>query len=328
MPDTWRYQRWGCRGCESRSGQDARAADPSLQAATDHVVIRSGDDYIDPSYPPYIDSVHNNEYLEFGLTLAQAAGEVVMGHFRNVQIERKPDGSEVTAADRNAERRVRELIAQRFPDHSVLGEEEGGPDTFEAAKETPYCWVIDPLDGTAGFTMGIPLFGVLIGLLEHGHPVAGVVHMPAIDETVFAARGAGCWFRSKDSAPSRVRVSDPVRLEEATITTGALYSTDVEYTDDQPQYRVIDSLLQAGKYRFVIDCYQHSLVARGRSHAAIDTVMSPWDTAALVPCIEEAGGVATTLMGDEDNVVFGGSLLTSCDRDLHNEILDVLKPTT
>lgn len=270
--------------------------------------------------------MQNNKYLEFGLTLAQAAGEIVMHHFRNVQIEHKLDGSEVTEADRNAERRVRELIAQRYPDHAVLGEEEGGPDTFESAGETPYCWVIDPLDGTAGFTMGIPLFGVLIGLLEHGKPVAGVVHMPAIDETVFAASGSGCWFRSRGKAPKKVRVADSAGLDKATITTGALYSSDVEFTRDQPQYRVIDALLKAGKYRFVIDCYQHSLVARGRAHAAIDTVMSPWDTAALVPCIEEAGGVATTLMGDRENVVFGGSLLTSCEPALHQEILDVIKP--
>ncbi len=269
-----------------------------------------------------------NEHLEFALTLAQEAGEVVMSFFRNVQVERKPDGSEVTVADRTAERRVRERIAQRYPDHAVLGEEEGGPDTFEAAKETEYCWVIDPLDGTAGFTMGVPLFGVLIGLLEHGKPVAGVIHMPGIDETVFAARGGGCWFRSPGSAPRRIHVSEPVGLDEATITTGALYSSNVEYTEDQPQYRVIDTLLSAGKYRFVIDCYQHSLVCRGRSHAAIDAVMSPWDTAAIVPCIEEAGGVATTLMGDRENVVFGGSLLTSCDPALHEEILAVLKPST
>lgn len=267
-----------------------------------------------------------NEHLEFALTLAQEAGEVVMSYFRNVQIERKPDGSEVTAADRAAERRIRERIAQRYPDHTVLGEEEGGPGTPEAVRDAGYCWIIDPLDGTAGFTMGVPLFGVMIGLLDRGRPVAGVIHMPGIDETVFAARGAGCWFRAPGTAPHRVQVADPVPLAEATVTTGALHSSDVEHTPDQPPFRVIDSLLAAGKYRFVIDCYQHALVCRGRAHAAIDAKMSPWDIAALLPCIEEAGGVATSLTGERENVVFSGSLLTSCDEKLHEELLAVLAP--
>lgn len=267
-----------------------------------------------------------NEHLDFALSLAQEAGEVVMGLFRQVQVERKPDGSEVTEADRQAERRIRELINDRYPEHAVLGEEEGGPASLDEARRAGYCWVVDPLDGTAGFTLGVPLFGVLIGLLEDGEPVAGVIHMPGIEETVYAARDGGCWFRARGLEPQRVQVAEPTRLEAAVVTTGALHSSNLEHTPPQPPYHVTDLLLKAGKYRFVVDCYQHALVCRGRVHAAVDTIMYPWDIAALVPCVEEAGGVATTLQGERDGIVFGGSLLTSCDQDLHREVLRVLDP--
>jgi histidinol-phosphatase len=81
----------------------------------------------------------------------------------------------------------------------------------------------------------------------------------------------------------------------------------------------------ARKVRFFGDCLQHALVCRGKLDAAIDTVMQPWDVAALIPCIEEAGGIATTLDGKREGVVFGGNLLTSCNQALHDEMVDMLR---
>ena len=260
--------------------------------------------------------------LDFALDLARTAETEIMPRFRSVAATRKPDGSEVTEADREAERQMRAQIEARYPDHAILGEEFGatGPD------DARYRWVLDPLDGTAGFTLGVPLFGTLVGLLEDGAPVVGVIHFPAIGETVYAARGEGCWFRAEGMEPERVRV-DPVEdLSVATASTTALHSSDVMVADGQTPYRMTALIRRAGKFRFVTDCLQHALVARGRIHVAVDTLMSPWDVAALVPCVREAGGVAEPLDGPAADVVFAGSLLTASSAALAQTVRAILEP--
>lgn len=263
-----------------------------------------------------------NPHLEFALDLAHTAESEIMPRFRSVAVTRKPDGSEVTEADREAERQMRAQIEARYPDHAILGEEFGATGPEEAR----FRWILDPLDGTAGFTLGVPLFGTLVGLLDDGEPVAGVIHFPAIGETVYAAQGEGCWFRAGDGAPERVRVDPVDELDAATASSTALHSSDVMATDNQTPYRLTALVRRAGKFRFVTDCLQHALVARGRIHAAVDTIMSPWDVAALVPCVREAGGVAVPLDASEDDVVFAGSLLTASTEALARTVRQILQP--
>lgn len=262
-----------------------------------------------------------SSHLDLALALARTAEAEILPRFRTVSVTHKPDGTEVTEADREGERVMRERLADERSDHAVLGEEFGssGPD------DARYRWVLDPVDGTAGFTIGVPLFGTLVALLEHGTPVVGVIHFPAIEETVYAARGQGCWFRTEDD---EVQVDvDPVEsLDEATVTTTALHSSDVVAAPDQTPYRLTDLVRRVGKFRFVTDCLQHALVARGRVHAAVDTIMSPWDIAALVPCVREAGGVAQPLDSDADDVVFGDSLVTAGSEALLHEVRTLLQP--
>ncbi len=236
---------------------------------------------------------------------------------------RQPDGSEVTEADREAERVMRDQLANERPDHAVLGEEfgESGPD------DARYRWVLDPVDGTAGFTIGVPLFGTLVALLENGEPVIGVIHFPAMDETVYAARGEDCRFRTAEEETT-VEVDPVESLDAATVTTTALHSSDVTAADDQTPYCLTELVRRAGKFRFVTDCLQHALVARGRTHAAVDTIMHPWDIAALVPCVREAGGVAQPLDPNADDVVFGGSLVTAGSEALLHEVRTLLQPTS
>ncbi|WP_103028791.1 inositol monophosphatase family protein [Salinibacter altiplanensis] len=261
--------------------------------------------------------------LDLALTLARIAEGEILPRFRTVSVAHKPDGTEVTEADREAERAMREHLADERPDHAVLGEEfgKGGPD------DARYQWVLDPVDGTAGFTIGMPLFGTLVGLLEEGTPVVGVIHFPALDETVYAARGEGCRFRTAES--EHAVSTDPVEsLDAATVTTTALHSSDVTAEDDQTPYRLTELVRRAGKFRFVTDCTQHALVARGRTHAAVDTLMRPWDVAALVPCVREAGGVAQPLDPDADDIVFGGSLVTAGSAALLDTVRNLLQPDT
>jgi histidinol-phosphatase len=259
------------------------------------------------------------ELLAFALELANVAEAEIVPRFRKVATELKSDGTVVTEADRAAERAMRALIAERYPQHAVLGEELG-PEGPTGAR---YRWVLDPVDGTILFTLGVPTFGTLVGLLDEGEPVAGVVHFPGLGETVYAARGEGCWWRAGSEEPLRVRVAPAVPLVEARISACGPQGTDIRPTDGRAA-NLTALIRRAHSFRFLGDCLQHALVCQGRVHAAVDTIMMPWDIAALVPCIREAGGVATSLSGDAEGVVFAGSLVTSCAPSLHQEILGVL----
>jgi histidinol-phosphatase len=243
--------------------------------------------------------------LEFALALAEAAEAEIMPRFRRCAVSWKPDGSEVTEADRRGEEVMREMIAQRFPAHGVLGEEFGGP--REGA--TASLWVLDPIDGTTSFALGLPMFGTLIGYLENNEPQLGVIHMPALGETVYAVKGAGCRLR-RQGEEKMVHVSDTRSMEQAFISVPGAIS---------------NRLGTARKVRAIGDCIQHALVAQGRIDCAIDPVMNPWDIAALVPCVEEAGGVVSDLNGARENVVWRPSLVRSANNELHHQVLDKLR---
>jgi histidinol-phosphatase len=255
----------------------------------------------------------DNATLEFALSLAQAAEAQIMPLFRTCTVNWKPDGSEVTEADRRAEAAMRELIKKGFRSHGVLGEEYGGP---ESPTNEPL-WLLDPIDGTAAFALGLPTFGTLIGYLENGEPLLGVIHFPALGETVYAAKGAGCWAQLRGREATRVRVSGVTELREAYVSTAGLSHSDID--------RVGPLISKARRFRFISDCVQHALVAQGRIDAALDTVMHPWDIAALVPCIEEAGGVVTDLEGQREGVVWSSHLLSTSSARLHEEVLRVVR---
>jgi histidinol-phosphatase len=259
------------------------------------------------------------DLLAFALELAEVAQGEILPRFRKVASELKSDGTVVTEADREAERAMRARIAQRYPDHAILGEELG-PDGPAGAR---YRWILDPVDGTLLFTLGVPTFGTLVGLLDEGEPVAGVVHFPALGEMLYAARGEGCWWRAGRQEPVRVRVAPVVPLGEARVSACGPDGTDIRPTGGRSA-NLTALIRRARGFRFLGDCLQHALVCHGRVHAAVDTIMMPWDVAALVPCVREAGGVATSLGGDAEGVVFSGSLVTSCAPSLHREVLEVL----
>jgi histidinol-phosphatase len=266
------------------------------------------------------DPRRKHEILNFALSLANAAESVIMPLFRACSVSWKADGSEVTDADRRAEEVMREMIAKRFPNHAVLGEEYGGPCE---PSDTPL-WILDPVDGTASFAVGLPTFGILIGYLESGKPQAGVIHFPAMGETVYAVRGFGCWAAVGGSEARQVHVSAIKSLKDAYASSSDVNLPGTFPLSGGPAYNVSALIQRARRFRFISDCVQHALVAQGRIDLAIDTIMKPWDIAALVPCIEEAGGVATDLKGQHEDIVWKKSLVTSCNAQLHEEAIGVL----
>jgi len=216
--------------------------------------------------------------------LAALTGQTALEQFRrDLTVETKLDGSPVTIADREAERRARDWLAQRFPEDGILGEEEGT--TVGRSGRT---WLLDPIDGTKSFVRGVPLWGSLVALVEQDRVVAGAAAFPAVGEHLVAARGAGCWHNG-----SRCRVSSQSELARATALT-----SEVERFATPETRRAWDALAHAVTVtRTWGDCYGYLLVATGRAELMVDVGLNPWDIACFVPIIEEAGGRITDLEG-------------------------------
>jgi len=243
------------------------------------------------------------DLLAVAVEVARAGGERTLAYFNaGTGVEWKADGTPVTAADREAESVMRELIARHFPAHAILGEEQG-----ETAGTAPYQWIIDPLDGTKSFIRGVPLYGTLVGIEAHGEPVVGVIYLPALGETVAAARGAGCTWNG-----GACRVSDVARLDDALLVV----------TDERM------ARARSGGYARLVertqlqrtwgDCYAYVLVATGRADVALDPAMNVWDCAALLPVIEEAGGRFTDWRGRR--TIRGGDAVATNGR-LHEAVI-------
>jgi histidinol-phosphatase len=223
------------------------------------------------------------DLLDFAVEVAWRAGRATLPWYQTgVAAELKADASPVTAADRAAEHAARSLIEARFPADAILGEEEG--ETRAGAERR---WIIDPIDGTRAFLRGVPFFGVLLALELDDGAALGVMYFPALDETVCAARGLGCWWNGR-----RAHVSATARVEEALVLT-----TDPNIRDPARAAGWDRLRAQAGVARTWGDCYGYALVATGRAEAMLDPVLSIWDVAALAPIIEEAGGTFTSWDG-------------------------------
>jgi histidinol-phosphatase len=262
-----------------------------------------------------------SEILDFALTLSKAAGKLILPLWKNVAVDHKADGSEVTEADRGAEQLLRSLIAERYPDHAILGEEFGG-DRMRGAEHQ---WLLDPIDGTASFAIGLPLFGTLIGYLRRGEACVGVIGAHALGDTVYAATGQGCWLQREGSRPQRVWTSAVADPAEAFVVSTALEHTDLDPRDPNPSVCLSRLYRQARRFRWSGDCINYALLCQGRVDVALDSRMNPWDIAAVVPCVREAGGLLTSLDGNED-VVWQPNLVASANPTLHEKVLKALRP--
>lgn len=222
--------------------------------------------------------------LQFGLEVSALAEAIVMKYFMNesLQVVLKGDQSPVTVADRGAEEFLRGKISQEFPDDAIMGEEFGPQDGTSG-----YRWILDPIDGTKSFIHGVPLFGMLIGLQYEGECVAGICRLPATGEVVYAQRGAGAWWVRDGQAAVPAKVSTTTEMTDALFLFTAVEGfTEIDRDD------VLSKFSRASRLsRSWGDCYGHILVATGRADFMVDPLLAEWDAAALIPIIEEAGGV-------------------------------------
>jgi histidinol-phosphatase len=260
-------------------------------------------------------------YLEFALALARRAGKRLSDSFGNTQFETrlKADGSEVSEIDVSVERDIRSEIERAFPSHGILGEELG---LIRPASRL--CWVIDPLDGTRWFRLGVPIFGVLISLAKDGEPQLGVIHFPIADETVYAGRNQGCWFVDRFQVRTRCAISEAVTLENAIVSASGVHASKLRPGNWEHLWSLESVMLAAREFQFCGDCLQYALLCRGNVDVAIDTIMKPWDIAAVVPCVEEAGGVVRALDGRHAKILDAPNLIAASNPHLLQQVTRLL----
>lgn len=231
--------------------------------------------------------------LVFALDAAARAGEFIMSHYQSPElaVDRKRDSSPVTIADRGAEELLRNLIADRYGDDAVLGEEFG-----DTSGQSGWRWILDPIDGTKSFIHGVPLFGTLIGLEYGDDQVLGICAFPALNEMVYAARGLGAFWKIGNSEPRAARVSTVANLSEATFCTTTIQGwARIGRQDAFEQF-----CAEAAICRGWGDCYGHALVATGRADVMVDPLLNAWDCAPFVPILQEAGGHFVAFNGETD----------------------------
>jgi histidinol-phosphatase len=212
------------------------------------------------------------------------AGALVWDYFtKGVSTEFKDDRTPVTIADKNAEELIRTLITKNHPGDGFLGEEHG-----EEPSRTGFRWIIDPIDATANFVRGIPLFGVLIGLELEGDLVAGCVQHPCFNKLYHAVKGQGAFCNDR-----AIKVSDVTNYEE-----GQLFYSSLRFADKAGVTSpFLDLEKRFSRTRGFGDYFGFLLIAEGCGEIMVDPMVSPWDVAALKPIIEEAGGVFTDWTG-------------------------------
>ena len=245
--------------------------------------------------------------------LATTASDSIMPHFRaavNVDNKAGSGFDPVTAADREAEAAMRRLIRAQYPDHGIIGEE------FGAERETAdFVWVLDPIDGTRSFISGVPVWGILIGLLKEGAPLIGMMAQPFTGER-FVGDCARAWYQGPGGEQA-LATRECRSIDQATMFTT---SPAMLNGTDRVAYDRVEADVRFARYG--IDCYAYCMVAAGHADVVIETELNAYDIAPLIPIIEGAGGQVTNWQGA--SAAAGGRVVATGDRRLHDTVLGLL----
>ncbi len=247
-----------------------------------------------------------SETINDGLDIA---ARVTKQYFRSpVSVDIKEDDSPVTLADKQAKQAIRDLLRQRFPDDGILGEEQGYQ---EGTRGT---WVIDPIDGTKSFMFGNPLFGTLIAFVSGQGVLAGGLGASALNEKWLADRTGKTRLNG-----TVCRTSDCKRLENANLVTSS-----PDFFNDE-EYQKFQAVSENARYRrFGGDCYAYAQLSAGWVDLVVESSLYPFDYLALVPLVEQAGGVITDWQGRPLGLHSGPQVIAAATDELHAETLKLL----
>lgn len=231
--------------------------------------------------------------LDIALQATALAEEQILKYYRtSIQVSLKPDRTPVTIADKKAEEVMRSFLEKEMDDIGFIGEEFGLQNN-----QAKYQWIMDPIDGTKAFIHGVPLFGTLLALYENGQPCLGIIRLPALKSCLWASAGGGAFADGHQVHCSLVPTIDESFVLAGTINT----MEDKGYGNSFKALRH-----QAKLYRGWGDCYGYYLVATGQAEIMVDPVVSLWDIAPLPVIFKEAGGVFSTISGNQELFLHSG----------------------
>ena len=256
--------------------------------------------------------------LVLALEMAEIADRISLDRFyaQDLVVETKPDSSPVTDADRSVEAALKAKLKEARPDDSLIGEEYGtvGENLHGAGSRT---WIIDPIDGTANFMRGVPVWATLIALAVDGKPVVGVVSAPAMGRRWWAAPGVGAHTKHIDGRTAELQVSKISDLEHASLSDNSLKLWD--------ENGMLDSLMQltrkVWRTRAYGDFWAYMLLAEGTLEITSEHNLAIYDIAALVPIVEQAGGRITDLHGE---LTTSSSSVLATNSVLHSTVSEIL----
>lgn len=251
--------------------------------------------------------------------IAREAGAFLLAErqkFSLDAIEYKGLNDLVSYVDKECEKMLVPKLHALLPDAGFITEEG----TIEQADRTQLNWIIDPLDGTTNFIHGLPIYAVSIGLAQGNHPIAGVVYDPNRDECFSAVEGQGAWLSVNGQAEQPMRVSSAQRLADSLIATGFPY---YRFEQMQAYLLILEQLMQRthGLRRMGSAAIDLAYVAAGRFEAFFEYNLKPWDMAAGICLVREAGGIVTDFAGG-DTTLFGGDVVSGCA--IQPELLGVI----
>jgi histidinol phosphatase-like enzyme (inositol monophosphatase family) len=268
-----------------------------------------------PTILPYhiVMTDHWTEFTDFALALAAAAATQILPHFRQntpVAVKEHEHWDPVTEGDKAGERAMRHLIEKHYPSHGIIGEEYG-----EKKGTSGLTWILDPVDGTRAFVIGLPVWATLIALYEEGKPRIGVMAQPFIGD-IFFGNPQGAWLDHR-GARAAIRVSRQKDLSQAMVGTTA------PHLFKGPSAAAFERLAsQTQHVRFGLDAYSYTLVAASHLDIALDAGLQIHDIAALVPIVKGAGGVVGSWTGDD--AAQGGNVICASNQQLLDKAIAVM----
>jgi histidinol phosphatase-like enzyme (inositol monophosphatase family) len=256
------------------------------------------------------EQVNTDELVAFAEFLADGARSI----FREADaapsdIQYKADASPVTDLDHRIEAHMRRFIDDRYPDHGILGEEHGSRDL-----DAELVWVLDPIDGTAPFIAGIPVYGTLIGLARHGRPFIGVIDHPATDERWVGMAGS---FARHNDKPVHARRCE--RIKDAFVTNS---NPDFFDADEMSAFTALKSRVRYVQYGG--SCYAYAMLASGRTDIGLDANFDSFDVFAPAAVIEGAGGIVTDWSGKAIDLEWHGQILAAGCAEMHEQAMSIL----
>lgn len=255
----------------------------------------------------------SEDYQAFFKALAYIAANETLPHFReNLTVENKHDRGfdPVTQADKNTEAAIRNAIRTHFPNDSILGEELG---TYQGTSDIT--WVIDPIDGTRSFMVGIPVWGTLVGVLRNGKPIAGMMAQPFTGELYMTIDDSAVLLHNSIERHLSTRAIPD-------LSSSILMTTGLEFfsAEEAPRFKAISNTVQLTRYG--TDCYAYCMLAAGHIDLVVEAGLNLYDIAALIPIMQNAGAVVTDWQGNP----FGETrqILAAANKELHTAALSIL----